>query len=116
MSGEALCASARRVGAPIAAPPADRAARELIAELAKGRTIDSPLRHILLDLLRADAPAGEVPPPLDDAGRSAAQWIAATPAARGKALVDLLLFADALPPSGRKRKPLDFPRLESTDA
>ena len=106
--------AARRVGAPVARSPIDRAARELIAELAKGHRPDPSLRHILASLLRDDCEEGSERPPVSEAARSVAEWMAAPPAARGKALVDLLLLADALPHAGRQGKPLRFPRLDST--
>jgi len=106
--------AARRVGAPVARPPADRAARELIAELGKGRQPDPTLRHMLLNLLRQDRGDGAAPPPESEAEFGVAEWMAASLEERGKALVDLLLLADALPHGGRKGKPLSFPHLDST--
>lgn len=110
----ALRRSARRAGAPVARPAVDRAARELIAELAKGRSPEPTLRQMLLDLLRdghRDAP-GQAPE--KEAEQAVAEWMAASPQERGRALVDLLLLADALPHKGRRGKPLRFPRLDST--
>jgi hypothetical protein len=72
------------------------------------------LRHILLDLLRDGFREGGEPSPASEAAHSVAEWMAATPAERGEALVDLLLLADALPSDGRTGKPLQFPRLDST--
>ena len=115
LPADQLRKAARRVGAPVARKPVDRAARELIAELAKGRRLDPSLRQILLDLLRNGFREGVDPSPANEAARSVAEWMAATPAERGKALVDLLLLADALPSGGRRGKPLRFPRLDSTD-
>lgn len=115
-SREELRRAARRVGAPVAREPIEQAARELIAELAKGRRLDPTLRQILIELLEkgcretADASAA------GEAARSVALWMAATPEERGRALVDLLLLADALPSGGRRGKPLRFPRLNSTGA
>lgn len=106
--------AARRVGAPVARPTADRAARELIAELGKGRQPDPTLRHMLLDLLRHDRGDGAAPSPGGEAEFGVAEWMAASTHERGEALVDLLLLADALPHGGRKGKPLRFPRLDST--
>lgn len=104
------------MGAPVARDPIEQAARELIAELAKGRRLDPALHKILAELLEkgfretADAsPAGE-------AARSVALWMAATSEERGRALMDLLLLADALPSGGRRGKPLRFPRLNSNGA
>lgn len=111
---DALRRGARRAGAPVARPVADRAARELISELAKGRPLDPPLRHMLLDLLRRGFEDGPVDSPRQEAEHAVAEWMAASPQERGRALVDLLLLADALPHRGRKGKPLRFPRLDST--
>jgi len=100
------------VGAPVARPPAEQAARELIAELARGRRLDPALHQILSELLDRGLRESEEPSPAGEAARSVAIWMAATPEEKGKALVDLLLLADALPSSGRKGKPLRFPRLD----
>lgn len=104
-----LRAAARRVGAPVEPAPADRAARELIAELGKGGRPQPRLRRLLSSMLgedhRATAPAGP--------GEGVAEWIAATPEERGRSLVDLLLLGDALPHRGRRGQRLEFPRLES---
>lgn len=105
---------ARRAGAPVARSPVDRAARELIAELARGHQLDPTLHHMLLDLLRNGYREGSEPSPKNEAGHGVAEWMAASSTERGKALVDLLLLADALPHKGRKGKPLSFPRLDST--
>jgi len=105
--------SARKAGAPVAQSPVDKAARELIAQLGKGRVPRPTLRHMLLDLLRDDGLGGGDSSPRNEAERAVAEWMAAKPAERGKALVDLLLLADALPHGGRKGKPLLFPRLDS---
>jgi hypothetical protein len=105
--------AARRAGAAVRRPPAERAARELISELAKGRRLDPRLRQILLELLQNGYREDAKPSPANEAERSVALWLAATPEERGEALVDLLLLADALPSAGRRGKPLRFPRLES---
>ena len=110
-SAEELRRAARRAGAPVARPPIEQAARELIAGLAKGNRVDPTLRRILIDLLQhgyRDARGPE-----EEAERAVATWMAATPAERGHALVELLLLADALPSGRRKGKPLRFPRLDS---
>jgi hypothetical protein len=110
-TAEQLREAARRAGALVSSPPVDRAARELIAELAKGREPAPKLRRLLLGAL------GETwtePASIPSSTRSAAEWIAATPEQRGKTLEDLLLLADALPSGGRRGKPLEFPRLRST--
>ena len=101
LSAEELREAAARAGAPGAWAPVDRAARELIGELGKGRQLDPTLRRLLVDLLNGKE-------------RPVSEWVAATLDERGKALVDLLLLADALPSNGRRDRPLDFPRLDST--
>ena len=108
--------AARRAGAPVARPPADRAARELIAELGKGRRPSPTLRRMLLDLLRDEKGRADSPgqPHAHEAEREVAEWMAASPRERGKTLIDLLLLADALPHGGRRGKPLSYPRLDST--
>jgi hypothetical protein len=114
-SREALRRSARRAGAPVARAPIEQAARELIAELARGRQLDPALRQILTELLKKGyREAAADASPANEAARSVAIWMAATPEERGRALVDLLLLADALPSGNRLGKPLDFPRLDST--
>jgi hypothetical protein len=112
ISDEDLRMAAQRVGAPVARAPADRAARELIAELGKGRQLDRTLRHLLLDLL-AGGNGEEAARPASDAERGVAEWMASTPRERGNALFDLLLLADALPHAGRVGKLLEFPPLHS---
>ncbi len=114
LSAEELRAAALRAGVPGARDPVERAARELIAELGKGRSVDPTLRHLLLDLLRRDGDPGADPPPASDAGRAVAEWMDTDMRERGRTLVDLLLLADALPHSKRRDKPLRFPRLDST--
>lgn len=113
-TAEELRRSARRVGAPVARPPIEQAARELIAELARGRRLDPTQRQILLEMLQRGYRDEADASPANEAARSVAIWMAATPEDRGRALVDLLLLADALPAGGRKGKPLRFPRLDST--
>jgi hypothetical protein len=110
---EDLRDAARRSGATVAPRPVDRAARELIAELAKGRRLDPSLRRLVTDLLERENGAGGRKP-ATDAERSAAEWMASTPRERGNALFDLLLLADALPHGQRVGKPLGFPPLDST--
>ena len=45
---------------------------------------------------------------------AAMEWRGATPEKRAKALVNLLLLTDAIPPDKSKRESLKFPRLDST--
>lgn len=113
-SAEQLRRAARRVGAPVAREPAEQAARELIAELARGSRLDPTLRQILLEMLQRGYREDAAASPAGEAARAVALWMAATPAERGRALFDLLLLADALPSGGRRDKPLRFPRLNST--
>lgn len=116
LSTEELRRAARRVSAPVARKPVDRAARELIAELGKGQWLDPNLRHMLLDLLENGRRDGAQPSRRQEAAHEVAEWMAATPAEKGRALVDLLLLADALPSRGRPGESLQFPRLDSTRA
>jgi hypothetical protein len=111
-TAEELRRAAHRAGAPVPRPPIEQAARELIAELAKGQRLDSPLRQILLELLQRGYREDASPSPANEAARAIAMWVAATPRERGHALFDLLLLADALPSGGRRGKPLRFPRLD----
>jgi hypothetical protein len=112
-SAEELRRAARRAGAPVARPPIEQAARELIAELAKGNRVDPGLRQILIELLQKGNRGDARPSPANEAACSVAIWMAATPKERGRALFDLLLLVDALPSGGRRSKPLGFPRLDS---
>src|SRR6478672_11658872 len=110
LDSEDLRDAARRSGATVAPRPVDRAARELIAELAKGRRLDPSLQRLVADLLEGEN-GTEGRKPATDAERSAAEWMASTPRERGNALFDLLLLADALPHGQRVGKPLGFPPL-----
>jgi hypothetical protein len=114
LDDEDLRRVARRAGAPVARPGVDRAARELISELAKGQTPNPALRHMLLGLLERGFRDGREQSSKDEAEHDVAEWMAATAEQRGRGLVDLLLLADALPHGGRKGKPLRYPRLDST--
>lgn len=106
VSEEEIARAALRAGAPVAERPADRAARELLGELARGRRPKPVLRRLLQDAL-GDRDAGA-----SDSARAAASWSGATDAERGAALRDLLLLADKLPQ--RRREPRTrFPRLET---
>jgi len=99
--------AALRAGAPVAPEPADRAARDLLAEIALGRVPRRALRRLLDDAI------GNGTGKPSDAERAAAAWIAAPTAARAEALQDLLLLADQLPAPRQRRGQLDFPRLDS---
>jgi hypothetical protein len=79
----------------------DKAAREALQRLAKGERLDPMLRRLLLDALMDEDPCDRPHEPdalVSDAARSAVQWIAASPEERAEALVDLLLFTDAIGP------------------
>lgn len=104
-----LHAAARRAGAPVQPAASDRAAAELIGELAAGR----PPRAALARLL-AEALGGERDPGAANA-QAAVAWIGATPRRRGEALRDLLLLTDRLP-RRRPRERERFPRLRSQPA
>lgn len=114
LSAEELRLAARRAGAPVAREPIEQAARELIAELAKGKRLDPTLRQIALEMLQRGYHEDSNPSPSNEAARGVTLWMAATPKERGRALFELLLLADALPSKGRLGKPLRFPRLDST--
>jgi hypothetical protein len=98
--------AARRVGAPVAAPPSDRAAGELLGQLAAGKRPRPLLARLLIRALSA-----EEDQPTDNA-EAAAAWIAATPERRGETLRDLLLLVDYLP-QPRTRERARFPRFAS---
>jgi hypothetical protein len=103
----ALRLSALRTGAPVAERPADRAAVDLLRELAVGHKPRSALQSLVADALGAGGAE------LSDAARAAGEWVAATPEQRGDALRDLLLLVDRLPAPKREPNPR-FPRLQST--
>jgi hypothetical protein len=103
---EDLRRAALRAGAPVAAPPADRAAITLLAAVRSGAPPRPGLQRLVRETLRDD-----LAPP-SDAARSAAVWVGIDALQRGEALRDLLLLADALP-SPRRAQQSDFPRLAS---
>lgn len=111
-SADALRRGARRAGAPVARPVIEQAARQVIAELAKGDRLEPTLRQILLELLQRGYREDASPSPENEAARGVAIWMAASPEERGRTLFELLLLADALPSGGRRGKPLRFPRLD----
>ena len=92
-------------------PPADAAARELIASLRRGAALDSRLAALLRDRLAA-LPATPVPDELAEA----AEWIGTSELERGRALRDVLRLYDAI---ARSREPVReapaprFPRFAS---
>ena len=101
--------AARRAGAPVTPPAADRAAGELLAELESGRRPRPTIERALLGALGASGAE-----PLH-AAQAAAAWIGATPRQRGEALRDLLLLVDSLPPRALRTRER-FPRIESSKA
>lgn len=112
---EELREAALRAGAPVAPEPIDRAARELLAKLAKGQKPDPMLKRLLLDALenedRSDRPSDPTAT-VSDAARSVSEWVGASSRERGDALADLLSLVDALPLRRRPEK-IGFPRLRS---
>lgn len=106
LRAEQLRQTARRAGAPVAAPTCDRAAGELIAELTAGRRPRPELARLLIDALQSDATTPS------DHTSAASIWIGASPQKRGEALRDLLLLVDRLPYRERKQR-ARFPRIES---
>jgi hypothetical protein len=104
-----LCRQALAKGAPIAGPAANRAARTLLGEVARGRT----LPPVLADLL---AHAVGFPRSIPSAAaQAAAEWLDADAAQRAEALEDVLLLADSVPATPRP-KTLAFPPLRSRPA
>lgn len=114
-TADELREAALRAGASIAPPPVDRAARDLLGKLAKGRRPDPMLKRLLLDALtnedRSDRPSDPAAT-VSDAARSVSEWVGASAKERGEALEDLLLLADALP-LRRRPETIGFPRLKS---
>lgn len=120
--------AAHRAGAPVDLATADRAAGDLLRELADGHAPHPILRTLLIDALQEGPPArlGETRktwqetreeagvPQLEelDNARASAAWLTRTPAERGATLEDLLMLADALPHDRRVGEPLRFPRLD----
>jgi hypothetical protein len=98
--------AAWRAGAPVAPPTGDRAAGELLAELAAGRRPRPALSRLLIESLQAErtSPSSN--------GQAAAAWIGASGRKRGDTLRDLLLLVDHLPRRPPRERP-PFPRIES---
>lgn len=106
LGADDLRKAARRAGAPVMAPAADRAAGELLASVAAGYRPRPPLARLLVQALSVEASQ-----PTDNA-QAAAAWIATPPERRGETLRDLLLLADYLPRRGTPERGR-FPRLAS---
>ena len=104
-----LCRQALTKGAPIAEPPASRAARTLLGEVARGRT----LPPVLADLLAHAVGAPRSTP--SAAARAAAEWLDADAKQRAEALEDLLLLADSVP-ARRRPETMSFPPLRTRQA
>lgn len=98
--------AALRAGAPVAVPPIDRAAQQLIHELSRGGKPRRGLRRLLASSIDS-RDAG-----LSDAARAVQEWIGVSPGERGETLRELLLLADALPQS-RRPDQIAFPRLDT---
>lgn len=109
LEGAELRKAARRAGAPVATPASDRAAGELLAQLADGKRPRPPLARLLVQALSAQKSQ-----PTDNA-EAAAAWIAASSERRGETLRDLLLLVDHLP-QPRMRERSRFPRFASRPA
>jgi hypothetical protein len=101
--------AARRAGAPVTPPAGDRAAGELLAELAAGRPPRPALSRLLIESLQAERTL-----PSSNA-HAAAAWIGTSARKRGETLRDLLLLVDHLPHRQRRERPR-FPRIESRAA
>jgi hypothetical protein len=128
LSAEDIRAAARRAGAPVDLATADRAAGDLLRELADGREPHPILRALLIDALQEGPPTrlGEKPQARDRQptaadvlpfetphnARASAAWLTRTPAERSATLDDLLLLGDKLPHGRRVGEPLRFPRLD----
>lgn len=97
--------SARRKGAPVADPPADRAARDLIAAIDHGASLRPGLAAAVVVAL-----GGAVDKPLSTTARDAVEWAGSDQHERAAALEDLLLLADAVPDRGDDEE-LAFPRI-----
>jgi hypothetical protein len=127
LNNEEVRKAAHRAGAPVDLATADRAAGDLLRELADGHEPHPILRALLIDALQEGPPArlgaarktwqearAEAGVPqieeLDNA-RASAAWLTRTPTERGAALYDLLLFADRFPNSRRIDERLSFPHL-----
>jgi hypothetical protein len=97
---EELLEAVLRAGAPVAPTPVEAAARALLRALARGETLSSRNRRLLLDALNGES-------------MSAAEWLDVPLAERGEALRDLLGLSDAIP-IRRRPDEISFPKIDST--
>jgi len=127
LSKEDVRDAAHRAGAPVDLVTADRAAGDLLRELADGHEPHPILRALLINALQEGPPArlgatrrtwqearAEAGVPLIeelDNARASAAWLTRTPVERGNTLDDLLHLADHFPSGRRTGEPLSFPRL-----
>jgi hypothetical protein len=109
LDADELRKAARRAGAPVAVAASDRAAGDLLSQLAAGHRPRPLLARLLAKALLAEGgqPTGNA--------EAAAAWVAASPERRGETLRDLLLLVDHLPPP-RTRVRARFPRIASRPA
>jgi hypothetical protein len=128
LSADDIRGAARQAGAPVDLAPADRAAGDLLRELADGREPHPVLRALLIDALQEGPPtrldekpktrahpsraADALPFETPHNARASAAWLTRTPAERSATLDDLLLLGDQLPHGRRVGEPLRFPRLD----
>lgn len=125
LSADDVRDAARRAGAPVDLATADRAAGDLLRELANGHGPHPILRALLIDALQEGPPmrlgekrerqpsgADVLPFETPHNARASAAWLTRTPAERSAVLDDLLLLGDQLPHGRRVNEPLQFPRLD----
>jgi hypothetical protein len=129
LSADEVRGAARRAGAPIDLATADRAAADLLRELADGREPHPILRALLIDALQEGAPtrlgdkpqsregqpsgADVLPFETPHNARASAAWLTRTPTERAAALNDVLDLADQFPRSRAERMKRErFPRLD----
>jgi len=108
---EALRRRARVMGIPVDLRAPEREARALLARLRREDAIDPVMAAVLVRALEGAATA-RIPEPLTEV----AEWIGATPAARGAALRDLLDAYGRIAasrPAPRERPRRSFPRFSS---
>jgi hypothetical protein len=110
LDAEAIERAIARAESPIAPTGVDRAARELLARLARGEEASPMLKRLLLDAL--ESPRRQS---VSDSARAASEWVDASAGERGEALADLLELADAVP-LRRRAAGSEFPRLRSKAA